>query len=67
MGSITLNRQRLRMRRYRDFLWVSLTEKRIYLQEQESCLLLHFLSYEDMESYIETLTGKGYVVDENNE
>lgn len=66
-GSITLNRQRLRMRRYRDFLWVSLTEKRIYLQEQEFCLLLYFLSYEDMESYIETLTGKGYVVDENDE
>lgn len=66
-GSMTLNRQRLRMRRYRDFLWVSLTEKRIYLQKQEFCLLLYFLSYEDMENYIETLTEKGYVVDENDE
>lgn len=66
-GSITLNKRRLRMRRYREFLWVSLAEKRIYLQEQKFCLLLYFLSYEDMENYIEMLIEKGYIVAENNE
>lgn len=66
-GSITLNKRRLRMRRYREFLWVSLAEKRIYLQDQKCCLLLYFLSYEDMENYIKTMTEKGYVIDENNE
>lgn len=67
IGNVIVSRQRLRMRRYRDYLWVSLSEKRIYLQEQKFCLLLYFLSYEDMESYIKSLIKKGYVVDENNE
>lgn len=62
-----INRRRLRMRRYRDYLWVSLSEKRIYFQEQKFCLLLYFISYEDMESCIKSLIKKGYVVDENNE
>lgn len=66
-GNITLNRRVLRMRKHRDFLWISLVEKRIYLREQKFCLLLFFLSYEDMKNYIETLTKKGYVVDKNNE
>ena len=61
-GSINLNRRMLRMRKYRDYLWISLKEKRIYLQEQKFCLLLYFLSYEDMKSYIETLIEKGYVL-----
>lgn len=66
-GSITLNRRMLRMRKHRDFLWISLKEKRIYLHEQKSCLLLYFTSCEDMENYIEKLLEKDYIVDGNNE
>lgn len=46
-----INKQLLRMRRYRDYLWGSLEEKKIYLCEQKTCLLLYFISYGDMEDY----------------
>lgn len=38
----------LRMRRNREFLWVSRECKTIYLKAHESCLTLYFPVYEDI-------------------
>lgn len=52
----------LRMRRNREFLWVSRECKKIYLKAHESCLTLYFSVYEDMIIYITEMVEKGYVV-----
>ena len=45
----------LRMRRNREFLWVSRECKTIYLKAHESCLTLYFPVYEDLFVYMTTL------------
>lgn len=52
----------LQMRRNRDFLWVSPKDKRIYLKEEKSCLILYFTAYQEMLEYIQLMTEKGYAV-----
>lgn len=52
----------LRMRRNRDFLWISSEKKQIYLKEQESCLILYFAVYKEMLEYIKRMIEKGYAV-----
>lgn len=55
---------RLWMRRYRDFLWISRNDKRIYLNEQKGCLALYFPSVSEMMEYIGNLMEKGSAIDE---
>ncbi len=47
-------------RKDRDFLWVSSETKRIYLNEQENCLVLYFIVHKEMLSYIDKMLSKGY-------
>lgn len=49
-------------RRNRGLLWVSTKVREIYLQEQESCLLLYFAVHEEMMKYLRTMMEKGYIV-----
>lgn len=52
----------LKMRRNREFLWISAKQKRIYLKEQESCLALYFSVFDDMLQYIRRMVERGYVI-----
>ena len=56
----------LRMRRNREFLWVSRESKTIYLKAHESCLTLYFPVYEDLFVYMTKMIKKGYVVGQIN-
>lgn len=53
VGMNKIDEYNLRMRRNRDFLWISSEKKKIYLKEQESCLILYFTVYKEMLEYIE--------------
>lgn len=57
-----VNKNSLQMRRNRDFLWVSLNDKRIYLKEQKSCLMLYFQVFKEMQEYIEIMMKRGYTI-----
>lgn len=56
------DRYHWQMRRNKDFLWVSPKDKRIYLEEKKSCLILYFTVYQEMLEYIQLMTEKGYAV-----
>ncbi len=59
---VKINEKNLRMRRNKEFLWVSAENKKIYLKAQESCLALYFAVYEEMTTYIHEMIKKGYAV-----
>ncbi len=58
----TVDETDLKMRRNREFLWISSKQKRIYLKEQESCLALYFSVFDDMLQYIRQMVERGYVI-----
>ena len=58
----TVDETDLKMRRNREFLWISSKQKRIYLKEQESCLALYFSVFDDILQYIRQMVERGYVI-----
>lgn len=54
--------EELKMRRNRDFLWISPQKKKIYLKATEDCLMLFFKDMEEMVKYIVSLSRKGFSV-----
>jgi hypothetical protein len=59
---VQMDERNLRMRRNKEFLWVSIECKKIYLNAHESCLALYFAVYEEMTAYIHEMVKKGYAV-----
>lgn len=54
--------EELKMRRNRDFLWISPQKKKIYLKSTEDCLMLFFKDMEEMVKYIVSLSRRGFSV-----
>lgn len=60
--NVTIAMEELKMRRNRDFLWISPQKKKIYLKSTEDCLMLFFKDMEEMVKYIVSLSRKGFSV-----
>lgn len=60
--NVIIAMEELKMRRNRDFLWISPQKKKIYLKSTEDCLMLFFKDMEEMVKYIVSLSRRGFSV-----